>query len=134
MGSPIASPWVLIFCGQIQYSFYYIIGLSNHFFRLWNWPHFPSGSSSTNSYNKIGFCWLSLESCVVIPQWMPYCYHTDLTGTDGEKMQNVLPPASVVLIHMNCGAAKGQWKGSSLPLKHQIAIWSEGIYYLTIPM
>jgi hypothetical protein len=39
---------------------------------------------------------------------MPYCYHAGLVGTDGEKMQNVLPPAPVVLIHMNCGAAKGK--------------------------
>jgi hypothetical protein len=45
-------------------------------------------------------------------------------------MQNVLPPAPVVLIHMNCGAAKGKWKGSCLPLKHPIAIWSGGNYLL----
>lgn len=42
--------------GQIRCSFYYIIGCSHHIFRLWNWLHFPPGSSSTNSCNKIGFC------------------------------------------------------------------------------
>lgn len=79
MGSPIARPWVLVFCGQIQCSFYFIIGLSNHIFRLWNWPHLPSGSSSTNSYNEIGFCWFEskvlcchpAENAILLSHW-PY--------------------------------------------------------------
>lgn len=47
----------LVFCGQIQCSFFYIIGHSNHIFRLWNWPRSPPESSSTNAHNETGFCW-----------------------------------------------------------------------------
>lgn len=37
--------------------FFYIIGHSDHISRLWDWPSSPAGSVSTNSCDKIGFCW-----------------------------------------------------------------------------
>lgn len=57
MESSLARTWFLVFCGQIQYSFYYVIGHSDLIFGFWNWPHLPPGSISTNSYNKRGCCW-----------------------------------------------------------------------------
>lgn len=127
MRSPIARSWALGFCDQIQ-CFFCIIGHSDLIFRLWNWPRSPAGSSSTNSYNKTGLCWSEPRALCGIPRRMPYCYHAGLPGTDGEKTQNVLPPASVVRTHTNRGAAKAKWKGSNLPPERQTAIWPEGNY------